>query len=202
MSCSMIRRSLAFLSLMGAMTCGAIAESPIATLFPGSQDRLCFSRQYDAAHLKKIPGQRVTGMLASVVRAKSPAEGVWLRARFQLRTEDKTLDVAASCDWSENANFDTAGKPLLPTYRKKDGFACIAIFSSASAEEAGAILFDIPPDGKTATLHFDTQIGIWAETNPVKKRKHLNLGKDDRLFRLDRVADTNCAALIDEIRPD
>lgn len=51
-------------------------------------------------------------------------------------------------------------------------------------------------------MHFDNRIGIWAETNPVKKRKHLNLGKDDRVFRLDRVADTDCAALIDQIRPD
>lgn len=166
MSCNMIRRSLAILSLMGATTCGAIAESPMAKLFPGSQDQLCFARQYDAAHLKKVPGQRVTQMLASVVKTKPPGEGVWLRARFHVRGEDKPLDVAAGCEWSENANFDTAGKPLFPTYRKKDGFACIALFSSESAEEAGAILFDITPDGKTTMCTSTT--GLASGPKPIQ----------------------------------
>lgn len=133
---------------------------------------------------------------------QAPAQGVWLRVRFQLRGESRPVDVAAGCEWSETGNLDTGGNPVFSTYRKKEGFVCIALFTSASAEEAGPVLFDIPASGKTTALHFDDQIGIWADTNPDKKRKHLRLGRDDRVFRLDRVADTNCASLINQVHVD
>ncbi len=193
---------LAILALSIFASLPALAQNPVPQLFPQSQGQLCFVRQYDAAHLKKLPGQKVTRILASVVKEKPSSEGVWLRMRLQLRGENRPVDVAAGCSWDERANVDTAGKRVFSTYRKNEGFVCIATFTRESAEEAGPVLFDIPADGKALLLHLDDEIGLWVETNPDKKRKRLKLGKDDRVFRLDRTGDSECSALIDQVRID
>ena len=186
-----------------ALTSRAHAQDRTPELFPGAQDQMCFPRQYDAQHLKKMPGQKVTQVLASIVKNQPPAGGLTLRVRFQIRAGEKPADVVGGCEWLEaNPANPPSETLLLPTFRSKAGFACIAMFSRESAEEGGTIMFDIPGEGKSTVLHFDNRVGIWVETNPDKKRKHLRMGRDDRVFRLDRVADANCTSLISQVAVD
>ncbi len=154
---------------------------------------ICFRRDYDAAHLRQHPGQRIASVLMSVRYGREPT-GVWMRARLRQDKPARQGDVFASCDWSEQANRDTSDKPLIPAYGKEAGFACISTFNASSAEEAGDLLFDVSEDGRSAILHFPDQIGLWDNTNAGGGRMW-KLGGEDRRFRLDRTDNADCRDL-------
>src|SRR5687768_1238965 len=117
----------------------AWAGNPLPAL-PG--DSFCFSRVYDAAHLKRHPAQRTTSTLASIRHDKAGGDA-WLRMQLRQKGRANAANVVASCQWSATANRDTSGNRLLAAYSGEEGFVCIAVFNQQSAEEAGDVVFNV-----------------------------------------------------------
>jgi hypothetical protein len=183
-----------FSLLVVALLAGAALQTPArgvpggnplpALLKQAGGPTLCFRRDYDAAHRQSHKGQRTISALASL-EADQSGETAWLRVRLVQHGRTRPADISAACEWG-----DTGG--LIPAYRKKQGFACIAVFSTSSAEEAGTVLFDLAPDGNAVSLYFDEEIGLWGRPAPSPM---LKLSPADRVFRLTRTKAAACRAL-------
>jgi hypothetical protein len=186
------------LALSALFPASAYAGDPLPAL-AGDRPKanFCFSRVYDAAHLRRHPGQRTASILVSLEYDKATG-GAWLRAQLRQNGRPEPANVVAGCEWSATAGRNTSGDWLAPTYRKEAGFACIAIYNASSAEEAGAVVFDIADDASTITVHFQDEIGLW-HSNPDHM---LKLHREDRVFRLDRAEPGRCQALDDAVRPE
>jgi hypothetical protein len=156
----------------------------------------CFSRVYEAAHLRRHPAQRMTSALASIQYDKASG-GAWLRMQLRQKGRARVGNVVAGCEWSAAANRDTAGNRLLAAYRGEEGFACIAIYNKQSAEEAGTVVFTIADDGSAVAVYFDEKIGLWETPGPEPM---LKLHREDRAFRLNRANAAECKALEDALR--
>jgi hypothetical protein len=183
-------------------TGSASAENPLPKLSaaePGG--RYCFQRIYDAAHLRRHSGQRTTSALISLQHG-ADTQGVWLRARLNQNGRSTAADIFAACEWSETANRDTSGNLLLPTFPKEAGFVCIALADPSSAEELGTVMFDLGPDGRRLTAYFDDAVGLWSASNPKPGEPMLKLGREDRVFRLERTGAAACHALEQDLKDE
>jgi hypothetical protein len=183
----------AVLAVLAGNTAQA-AENPLPSFSGGKPGSACFRRDYDAAHLRRHQGQRTTSIMASV-SYNSDMGGATLRLRLVQKGLKAAADVYAGCDWSETANRDTSGNVLLPVYPREDGFVCIVIADSGSAEELGTVMFDLPVDGRKLTVYADDAIGLWSATNPKPGQPMLKLGAEDRVFRLDPADPSACRDL-------
>lgn len=175
----------------------ALAGNPLPALLGDKPSgSFCFSRVYDTAHLRRHPAQWTTSTLASIQYDKAGG-GAWLRMQLRQKRRAKAANVVAGCEWSATANRDTSGNRLLAAYRGEEGFACIALYNQQSAEEAGAVVFDLADDGGALTVYFDDAIGLWeaAEAEPM-----LKLHREDRAFRLNRADPAECKALEEALR--
>ena len=173
----------------------ALATNPLPAL-PG--DSFCFTRVYDAAHLRRHPAQRTTSTLASVQYDKTSG-GAWLRMQLRQKGRATAANVVAGCEWSATANRDTSGNRLLSAYSGEEGFVCIAIYNQQSAEEAGAVVFNVAVDGGALTVYFDDAIGLWETPEPEAM---LKLHREDRAFRLNRADAAECSAMDKALRPE
>jgi hypothetical protein len=173
----------------------AWANNPLPAL---SGNNFCFSRVYDAPHLRRHPAQRTTSTLASIQHDKTSGS-TWLRMQLRQKGRAKAANVVAGCEWSATANRDTSGNRLLSAYSGEEGFVCIAVFNQQSAEEAGAVVFNVTEDGGTLTVYFDDAIGLWETPEPEAM---LKLHREDRAFRLNRADAAECAAMDEALRPE
>jgi hypothetical protein len=186
----------------------AAAANPLARLLlQGGEGYLCFRRVYDDGHLQRYPGQLTTSALVSLDADKdNTGQTVWLKLQLHLQGWPSLANVGASCEWSAEANKNTSGSRLIPAYPRSDGFACIALYDNQAAEEAGTLMFDLAPDGRTMNVYLpDENIGLWGtvpeHTAPDKKTgvrstvpgaSPLRLGAQDRVFRLTRMLPAAC----------
>lgn len=178
---------------------GAFASDPLPALLGNhSGGNLCFSRVYEAAHLRRHPRQRTTSTLASIQYDRANG-GAWLRMQLRQKDRATTANIVAGCQWSATANRDTSGNRMVPAYRDEEGFVCIAVYNPQSAEEAGTVLFDLAADGRALTVYFDDAIGLWEapEAEPM-----LKLHREDRVFRLNRADPAECKAMDEALRPE
>lgn len=187
----------------------ASASNPLARIIAQQGGGyLCFHRAYDAAHMHRHRGQLTTSVQLSLDAGKDRAgQTVWLK--LQLHQQGRSSPVAASCEWSAKANENTSGQRLIAAYPRDDGFACIAMYDNQAAIEAGTLMFDLAPDGRTATVYFDEEgIDPWGTlpertvhddktgaAKVVPGGPSLKLGREERVFRLTRVEPAACRAL-------
>ena len=197
---------LRFLASIGAIaiTAGLTAtpsfgaDEPLTRILaPKDGASVCFRRVYDAAHLKRIPRQQtVEALLSFRYQGNDGAhiESILLKQR----APRPDLVFAGGCDWNATgANIDTSGNRILGSFRKKSGYDCIVVTSPGSAEEGGYFLIDLAADGKSAMLHLDSPIAPWQGGREGDHARHVELGRDDRVFRLERTDAAACRALED-----
>jgi len=126
----------------------------------------CFARSYDRAHLAQHPDQVVTAVMLRIYRPPSGnADKHWFLAQFRLRGKDKPLRTSGICN-------ETAS-----------GLRCLVEC------DGGGV--DVVPRARDATVHLDRISGPACEDSG----RELTGGKDDRVFRLDRVNDAACAGM-------
>ncbi len=106
----------AFVLALALASCGARAATPLDDLVapPFDGKSACFSRAYDAAHLKAHPKQKIAAMKA------------WLLYRREKSTNPPTLDIgleisqrgdaqplfaSGNCYWDEGVNRERPGPP-------------------------------------------------------------------------------------------
>ena len=127
----------------------------------------CFTRSYDRAHLAQYPDQVVTAVKLRIYRPPSGnADKYSFLAHFALRGKDKPLRTSGICN-------ETASR--LRCLVECDG---------------GGV--DVVPRARDATMQLDRISGPACNEDSARE---LTGGKDDRVFRLDRVNDAACAGM-------
>jgi hypothetical protein len=127
----------------------------------------CFTRTYDRAHLAQHPDQVVTAVKLRIYRPPpGNADKYWFLAQFALRGKDETLRTNGICN------------------EKASGLRCLVEC------DGGGV--DVVPRARDATMHLDRISGPACDEDSGRE---LTGGKDDRVFRLDRVNDAACAGM-------
>jgi hypothetical protein len=190
--------AVAFLLALGS-TC-ALAEgedNPLTRLVPREDGRnACFTRTYDAAHLKRHQGQATQSIMLSL-RFEPEVHHV---VRIMLRQKSRTLYIVGTCSWSDEANLGVDGKPLMQAFTKKSGLDCHVSTGLNSDEESGDFPIDLPEGGRTLTAYLFDRVAAWTSTDQRRKTIALRLGREDLIFRLDRTDAAACRAMEQALR--
>jgi len=170
-------------------------------LKPELNNAACFTRVYDAAHLRAHPKQQTTAM---TVRLKYVAIGGGVPALsvslgMARRDDPAALYSDGGCEWSATANRDTSNNRLIKNYPREAGMVCLQsarpdVFDATSAEEGGALIMDRGKDRDTLMLYLDDSLILVKRAN---RGRHLltKFGSDDRVFMLRRTDMKDCAAV-------
>lgn len=151
---------------------------------PGSEAYACFVRRYDAEHLARHPKQKVAAMKL-LISAEYDKEDKQLHNSFRLgfryRHRSGDFDSSGSCS---HTVFTKNGNEV----RLGCGVDC----------EGGGIGVALSKDDKSAIVRL-ARIRIWQNNKPDDDAEEsLVSGADDRIFRLDRTDNGECASLVAE----
>ena len=169
--------------LLGTVAHTEPVQGPLERLLKSETDSLCFRRDYDAAHLKRVPGQ----LTQSVVLSFKADE-----IRIMLRQQGRERYITASCDYRQDAGYDTSGKLMIKSFKPKAAYDCIVTVAANSAEEGGYVLFDPARDGSTLMLYAQSPITSRAGLAGKASAYNTKLGAQDREFRLTRTDGAAC----------
>lgn len=146
----------------------------------GEKASACFARRYDARHLALHPRQKVAAMklLVTVDKVADEPTSYAYRIGVQYRNKAGDFDGGSSC----GLMVDEDGK-------KEIRFSCDVDCGGGGIEVA------ISKDNKSMIMHLDA-IAVWDRKHPDGEAESLQGGKDDKVFRLDRVDPGECAELL------
>jgi hypothetical protein len=142
----------------------------------------CFVRSYDAEHLAQHPKQKVAAM-KFLVTAENVAEDKTVNYSFRLGVKYR----------HRPGNFDSSGN-------------CSHVFATDDGKEVrlgcgvdcdgGGLEAAMSKDDKSAVIQLES-IRIWRNNKPDDEAEHaLVAGADDKIFRLDRADNRECASLV------
>ena len=102
------------------------AATPLDDLIKPEVDAsACFTRVYDAAHLRAHPRQKTTAMTVWLKYeprpAARPAIGLGVSLAITQRGDPAALFSQGGCDFGRPANRDTSNNRLIKTYPKEAG---------------------------------------------------------------------------------
>jgi hypothetical protein len=145
----------------------------------------CFSRAYDPGHLTQHPQQNVRTMLLLVKSsAEADVPGYGVRIGVTFRKSSAHFESAGDC--SSIHDNAAAGESAGIAHC---GVDCDGGSIAVAIKDAKSVLVSIPDGAR-----------IWRPGNdegePGNSRKRF--GADDKVFRLDKVALTQCLRLADE----
>jgi hypothetical protein len=182
------RKLLASAALLACLSATAFAD-PLADLLKGDGGA-CFDRVYDKAHLDKHPGQQTIAVRLSLQRDEDGSDAV---IRIALSDKKRTNYIVGGCNWAAKANLDIDDKPLITAFKGPSGLDCYAMTSEdgSSAEEGGDFPIDLK-DGRSILLYLPEYIAAWPSVDRSKNAGFIELGKEDRVFRLDTADQASC----------
>jgi hypothetical protein len=149
---------------------------------PGNKAYACFVRRYDADHLARHPKQKVASMKL-LISADVDEEDKQLHNSFRLgfryRHRSGDFDSSGSC---HHAVFVKDGNEV----RLGCGVDC----------EGGSIGVALSKDDRSAIVRLE-RVRVWQHNKPDDDaERSLEAGADDRIFRLDRTDNSECASLV------
>jgi hypothetical protein len=149
----------------------------------GGQIHACFSRVYDAAHLAQHPRQNVRTMLL-LVRAESDDDQprYALRLGVTFRTSGAHFESAGGCG-SIHDTSDVGGAAGVAHC----GVDCDGGSIDVAITDQKSVLVSIPHGAR-----------IWRAGSVNDSDRAKRFGADDKAFRLDKVALTECLRLADD----
>jgi hypothetical protein len=194
------------LAALLVVACGpALAANPFDGLIePVAGKSACFTRIYDAMHLKRNPRQKTTAMTAWLRYEAPPGSGaaaaiLLVSLAITQRGDPAAMYSDGGCSFDEHANRNTSDQRLIKTYPKDTGMVCLQsaqpdVFEASSAEEGGDLILDRGKDRDTLMVYLDDVLTMVKRAN---RSKHLliKFGPDDRVFLLRRAASTDCDAI-------
>jgi hypothetical protein len=127
----------------------------------------CFARVYDKAHLAEHPDQLVTAVKLHIIKWKEDESYVEFALKVKVRGRNKTLHTGGLCQ------------------KGASGLSC-----SVECDGGG---IHVTPHANHAMMYLDERIRV-AECGEtyVDGGEELFGGKDDRVFRLNRVGERAC----------
>src|SRR5262249_12401176 len=131
--------------------------------------RGCFVRVYDKAHLAKHPDQLVTAAKLHIFAPpQEPGYAPhWFTLRAKVRGSDKTLHTSGGC------------------IKNALGLRCWVDC------DGGGV--DVAPRGDHVMMYLERIRMFTCDQEPLERGEDLSGGKDDRVFRLNRVDERECA---------
>jgi hypothetical protein len=185
---------LVLLVAFGASAHAESSDNPLTRAVPRADgSSACFSRAYDAAHLKQNPRQVTQGIMLSLRFEET--SGYVVRIMLRQKNKPAPLHIVGVCGWSDRANLGVDDKPLIKAFKATAGLDCHAYAGLDSDEEGGDFPVDFVEPEKSLTLYLFDQVSAWSGTNQKKKTIGVRLGKDDLIFRLDRVDAVACRGM-------
>lgn len=149
---------------------------------PGNRAYACFVRRYDADHLARHPKQKVASMkllISAEVDKEDKELHTSFRLGFRYRHRSGDFDSSGSCN---HAVFTKSGNEA----RLGCGVDC----------EGGGIGVALSKDDKSAIVRLE-RVRVWQNNKPDDDAEHsLTAGADDKIFRLDRTDNSECASLV------
>ena len=199
---------MALLSVAWAAT-AAQAATPLDDLIaPKPGNSACFSRVYDAEHLRKNPKQTTTSMTVWLAYDKATsAPAVLLPPGLGIaitrRGDSEPLFANGGCSWDEGVNRDVQDRPLIKNFKKTVGISCMMlarpdVFDVSSAEEGGYLILDPGKDKDTLMVYLDTGLAMVKRADRAKDT-FVKFGADDRVFVLHRSDAKACNAVEDAV---
>lgn len=166
----------------------------------------CFTRTYDADHLRKHPKQTTTSIAVWLAYDKAfgnppvlapPGLGISIGRRG----ESDRLFAQGGCNWDEGVNRTVDNRQMIKNFKKTIGISCMMlarpdVFDVSSAEEGGYLILDPGKDRDTLMVYLDTGLAMVKRADRAKQID-VNFGTDDRVFLLHRSAAKDCAAVED-----
>ncbi len=173
-SCAAI---LVLAAYQGAQAAEETRPHPIFDAGNGDASAMaCFTRLYDAEHLAQHPEQNVDAMTVLIYRSDPAREDrpYAIRAGVKFKTASERFDSYGECSSAggEGANFDCA-------------LECDAGHIGIRQKDATSIYVDVPAGAHLSECGED----------------NVQLGEDDRIFRLERVKPGACSTLVHDL-PD
>ena len=149
---------------------------------PGRKLHACFVRRYDADHLARRPKQKVAAVKL-LMSAEYDNEIRDLRYSFRLgfkyRHRSGDFDSSGSCS---HAVFENSGNEIR--------------FGCSVDCEGGGIGVALSKDDKSAIVRL-ARVRVWQSNKPDDDAEEsLVAGADDKIFRLDRIDNRECASLV------
>jgi hypothetical protein len=149
----------------------------------GTQTHACFSRVYDPAHLAQHPHQNVRTMLLLVrANAESDQPKYELRLGVTFRTSGTHFESAGNCSSIHDAD-DAKGSAGAAHC----GVDCDGGSIDVAIKDAKSVAVSIPAGAR-----------IWRAGSVNGDDERKRFGSDDKSFRLDKVALTECLHLADD----
>jgi hypothetical protein len=182
MAIDFFRKVLVSAALLAGLSATALGDA-LADLLKKGGGSACFDRVYDKAHLDKHPGQQTTAIRLSL---QPDEDGSDAMIRVALSDKKHTNYIVGGCSWAAKANLDINDKPLIGAFKGPSGLNCYALTSEdgSSAEEGGDFPIDLK-DGKSILLYLPDSIAAWPSFDRSKSAAFIELGKEDRVFKLD-----------------
>ncbi|MDO9412568.1 MAG: hypothetical protein Q7T81_08350 [Pseudolabrys sp.] len=179
----------------------AQAASPLDELIPPKADTsACFTRVYDAAHLRKNPKQTTMSMAVRFSYDKPegtpPILGLGVGLGLIRKGDALPWFAQGGCRWIREVNVDTSGRPLVKEFRKDTGGGCMMaaipdVFDTLSAEEGGYLIVDRGKDADTLMVYLQDDLMMVKQASrdkPVMRE----FGAADRVFMLQRAPAAAC----------
>jgi hypothetical protein len=197
--------SIGLAALLAVACRPALAANPFDDLMePVDGKSACFTRVYDAAHLKRNSRQKTTAMTVWLRYEAPPGSGasgpiLSVSLAITQRGDPAAMYSDGGCSFDERANRNTSDQRLIKTYPKDAGMVCLQsaqpdVFDATSAEEGGDLILDRSKDRDTLMVYLDDSLIMVKRAN---RSKHLliKFGPDDRVFLLRRAVNQDCDAI-------
>jgi hypothetical protein len=126
----------------------------------------CFARVYDKAHLAKHPDQLVTAVKLHIKKWKDE-KSFEFALKVKVRGRNETLHTGGSC------------------HKGESGLSC-----SVECDGGG---INVVPRADHAMMYVERIRMARCDSDYVDSGEDLSGGKDDRVFRLNRVGERECA---------
>ena len=159
---------------------GAFVQRLFAAKTFDKKTYACFVRRYDAVHLKQHPRQKVGAMKLLLTAEKLPEDGelhYGFSVGVSLRKQPGNWTTGGDCGHAEASA--SKGEEL-------------AINCSVDCD-GGGVAVALAGDDKAVTVRLE-RLHLWGPRDDGERE--LEVGADDRVFRLDRVDAAECAALV------
>jgi hypothetical protein len=201
---SALARGVLVAGLVALASSEANAANPLDDLIePVEGKSACFTRVYDAEHLRRHPQQKTVSMTVRLSYEPSggtiPGTALNVAVGLVQRGDAAALLSTGSCSFDSKANRDTSGNRLIKSYPKESGHVCMQsarpdVFFAVSAEEGGVLMMDRGKDRDTLMLYLDDSLTM-VKRAARGKQLDIRFGTDDRVFMLRRADMKACAAV-------
>ncbi|HLG81202.1 MAG TPA: hypothetical protein VKY22_09305 [Bradyrhizobium sp.] len=152
---------------------------------PGDKAFACFMRRYDAEHLAKHPRQKVAAMKL-LVTAEIPEGEKQLAYSFNVGVKFRHR-AGGIASWFGSLGY--CNHAIAEDDPNEIRFAC------GVDCEGGGINVALSKDDNSAIVRLE-RIVVWKNNRPGDDDEAELAGADDKIFRLDRVDNGECASLL------